>query len=73
MKKQDLSLDLFDLKYQLYSEHPVLSEEVMLELYGKLSDIRETTKDQLFLATCFPTLYCFIRFIQANVFASGHS
>ena len=51
MKKQDRSLDLFDLKYHLYSEHRVLSEEGMLELYGKLRDIRETTKDQLFLAT----------------------
>ena len=65
MKKQDPSLDLFGLKYHLHSRYLVLqsrylalqsrylalSEEVMLELYGKLSDIRETTKDQLFLAT----------------------
>ena len=51
MKKQDPSLDLFDLKSHLHSGYLALSEEGMLELYGKLSDIRETTKDQLFLAT----------------------
>ena len=51
MKKQDPSLDLFDLKYHLHSGYLALSEECMSELYGKLSEIRETTKDQLFLAT----------------------
>ena len=51
MKKQDPSLDLFDLKYHLHSGYLALSEEDMLELYGKLNDTRETTKDQLFLAT----------------------
>ena len=51
MKKQNPSLDLFDLKYHLHPGSLVLSEEGMLELYGKLSDIRETIKDQLFLAT----------------------
>ena len=45
MKKQDPSLNLFDLKYHLHSSYLVLREEGMLELYGKLSDIRETTKD----------------------------
>ena len=42
-----LDLNLFDLN----SGYLALSEEDVLELYGKLSDIRETTKDQLFLAT----------------------
>ena len=51
MKKQDPSVDLFDLKYHLHSGYLPLSEEGMLELYGKLSDIRQTTKDKLFLAT----------------------
>ena len=50
MKKQDDSLDLFDLKY-LHSGYLALSEQGMLELYGKLSDRRETTKDHLFLVT----------------------
>ena len=51
MKKQDYSLDLLGLKPHLHSRYLALSEEGMLKLYGKLSDIRETTKDQLFLAT----------------------
>ena len=51
MKKQDSSLDLFDLKSHLHSGYLALSEEGMLELFGKSSDIREMTKDQLFLAT----------------------
>ena len=51
MKKQNPSIDLFDLKYHLHRGYLALSEEGMLELYGKLSDIRETIKDQLFLAT----------------------
>ena len=42
---------MFDLKYHLHSGYLALSEKGMLELYGKLSDIREATKDQLFLAT----------------------
>ena len=57
MKKQDPSLDLFDLKYHLHSGYLALPEEDMLELYGKLSDIKETTKDQLFLATYVCLLY----------------
>ena len=51
MKKQDSSLDLFDSKYHLHSGYLALSEEGMLELSGKLSDIREMTKDQLLPAT----------------------
>ena len=53
MKKQDPSLDLFDLKYHLHLGYLALLEEGMLELHGKLSDIRQTTKDQLFFATYF--------------------
>ena len=52
IKKQDPSLDLFDLKYHLHSGYFALSEEGMLELYGKLSDIRKTTKYQVPLGYC---------------------
>ena len=59
MKKQDHSLDLFDLKYHLHPGYLALSEEDILELYEKLSNIRETTKDQPFFATyvCSPCTF----------------
>ena len=57
MKKLDPSIDLFNLKYHLHLGYLTLSEEGMLKLYGKLGDIRETTKDQLFLATYVCTPY----------------
>ena len=52
IKKQDPSLDLFDLKYHLHSGYFALSEEGMLEPYGKLSYIRKTTKYQVPLGYC---------------------
>ena len=69
MKKQDPSVDLFDLKYHLHSGYLALSEEGMLEGYGKLGDIRETTKDQLFLATyVFPPYTVSLGIFRQKVF-----